>query len=150
MRKLTLAAQKNSLEEIVTYISESGAELINTRQYRDGEFAVFFPEDDQEEQGMLESLYVDTEGRSYPEILKGTDQNIDLSDYVHELIHTGVMSSSYKVLDQDEDVTTEYESLILQLESLEDYDIEEYLENNGWEIDLQYFLVKEVSVLEYE
>ena len=99
---------------------------------------------------MLESLYVDTEGRSYPEVLKETDQNIDLSDYVHELIHTGVMSSSYEVLDQDEDVTTEYESLILQLESLEDYDIEEYLENNGWQIDLQHFLVKEVSVLEYE
>ena len=64
MRKLTLAAQKNSLEEIVTYISESGAELVNTRQYRDGEFAVFFPEDDQEEQAMLESLYVDIKGRS--------------------------------------------------------------------------------------
>lgn len=48
----------------MTYTSESGAELVNTRQHRDREFAVFFPEDEQEEQAMLESLYVDIKGRS--------------------------------------------------------------------------------------
>jgi hypothetical protein len=62
--KIETSCSKNSLEEIVTYTSESGAELVNTRQHRDREFAVFFPEDEQEEQAMLESLYVDIKGRS--------------------------------------------------------------------------------------
>ena len=79
-------------------------------------------------------------------MITDASQNIDLSDYVHEMISLGVASIRWEVKRDDDDVSSEHRDL---LDSLEDAyeDIEDLLEEHSWEEDLQYFLIGTVATI---
>jgi hypothetical protein len=92
MKSIRLEPEKNSLSEIKTWIGDDGSILSQITEYRDGVFNVFFPESDEEEQQMLADIWGEPDGKTYPEMITDASQNIDLSDYVHEMISLGVAS----------------------------------------------------------
>jgi len=145
MKSITLSPTKNSISEIKTWMGDDGEILSLIIEYRDGIFQVFFPESDDEEQQMLEDMWADPEGKSYPEIISEASQDIDLSDYAHEMISLGVSSSRWEVKKGGEDVSSEHRELLESLEEVSEWDLEEFLEDNSWEIDLQYFHVGSVA-----
>tara|TARA_B100000900_G_C20333436_1_gene615143 strand:+ start:142 stop:585 length:444 start_codon:yes stop_codon:yes gene_type:complete len=146
MKSIRLEPEKNSLSEIKTWIGDDGSILSQITEYRDGVFNVFFPESDEEEQQMLADIWGEPDGKTYPEMITDASQNIDLSDYVHEMISLGVASIRWEVKRDDDDVRSEHSDL---LDSLEDAyeDIEDLLEEHSWEEDLQYFLIGSVATI---
>ena len=146
MKSIRLEPEKNSLSEIKTWIGDDGSILSQITEYRDGVFNVFFPESDEEEQQMLADIWGEPDGKTYPEMITDTSQNIDLSDYAHEMISLGVASIRWEVKRDDDDVRSEHSDL---LDSLEDAyeDIEDLLEEHSWEEDLQYFLIGSVATI---
>lgn len=145
MKSITLIPVKNSLSEIITWLGDDGAVLSQIISYRDGVFRVFFPESDDEELEMLKSIWAQPAGRTYPGMITETSQDIDLSGYVHEMISLGVSSSQWEVTREGDDVSSEYSDLLEDLEGLPESDLEEFLVDNLWEIDLQYFQVGSVA-----
>jgi hypothetical protein len=61
------------------------------------------------------------------------------------MISLGVSSSRWEVKKGGEDVSSEHRELLESLEEVSEWDLEEFLEDNSWEIDLQYFHVGSVA-----
>lgn len=152
MKKLAVYPKKNNLSEIKTWIHADGFELIGTEDWRDGLIDVFFPENKKEEEEMLNEIYADSSGRRYPGLITLDSVDIDLSDYVHEVRQTSLGSYSWKVLKKHKKSTVDdsenFSDLISKLENMDNDDIESYLEENEWELDLQYFFVKSIMKIE--
>lgn len=148
MKEIHIYPVKNSIREIKTWESSNGEVLSSITHFRDGCFQVWFPESEAEEREMLEQLYAEPEGKHYSQAITENSENIDLSDYVHDVVELGVSSSEWFVKRGDDDVSSEFSSLLNQLEALDNYDSDEFLEENEWEIDLQYFEVGSIRKLE--
>lgn len=146
MKSIKIEPAKNSLSEVKTWIGDDGSILSQITEYRDGVFEVFFPESAEEEQQMLADIWGEPDGKAYPEMITDTSQNIDLSDYVHEMLSLGAASIRWEVKRDGVDISSEHSDL---LDSLEDAygDTDDYLEEHSWEEDLQYFLIGTVATI---
>lgn len=145
MKTFTVVPAKNSISEIKTWMGDDGSTLSLITEYRDGIFSISFPESDDEERQVLEDLWAEPDGRSYPEMITEASRDIDLSDFVHEMISLGASSSRWTVERDGEDVTSQYEDLLDSLEGVPESDAEETLEKNSWGMDLQYFHIGSVA-----
>lgn len=145
MKHITVRPAKNSLREIKTWNGSSGKVLCQVTEYRDGTLKVYFPESAREEKEMLAEKWADPKGKKYPAMIDEQSQNIDLSDYVHEMVDLGVASTQWEIKKGNKDISSKHSALLDELESMSEEDIEAFLEDNSWEIDLQYFLIGSVA-----
>ena len=145
MKTLIVKPTKNSLKEIKNWVGDGGEVLSLITEYRDGVFEVQFPESDEEEREMVDKIHADSDGKKYPNLITQNSENIDLSDYAHEMIRLGVSSTRWEIQKAGKDISAQHRTLLDQLEGMSDEEFEEYLEDNSWEMDFQYFFIGSVA-----
>jgi hypothetical protein len=145
MKALTVKPKKNSLKEIKTWNGRGGKLLTSITEYRDGVFKVYFPESAGEKAQMLEELWSDPAGKSYPPLITEKSQNIDLSDYSHEMMSLGAASIRWEIQKGGKDISSKNAELLDSLQRMSDEEVDMFLEDNSWEIDLQYYLIESVA-----
>lgn len=94
---------------------------------------------------MLEELWSDPAGKSYPPLITEKSQNIDLSDYSHEMMSLGAASIRWEIQKGGKDISSKNAELLDSLQRMSDEEVDMFLEDNSWEIDLQYYLIESVA-----
>ena len=145
MKTVIVRPTKNSIKEIKKWEGDGGKVLSLITEYRDGVFEVYFPESDEEEREMLDNIYGDSDGKNYPNLITQNSENINLSDYAHEMISLGVSSTSWEIQKAGKDISARHRTLLDQLEGMSDEEFEKFLDDSSWEMGFQHYFIGSVA-----
>lgn len=145
MKTQKIIPQPKQIWEYKTWLGEDDMVLKQVVKYSHGHFEVLIPESTEEEHNLLEQLWADVDGKNYPKPITRESSEVNLGDYVIDSFSLGPSSSEWFVEIRGNDCSTDHAELINALNEMDDEEFEDYLNENGWEPDEQFFLIGPVS-----
>jgi hypothetical protein len=144
-------SSKNSLTEVSTWEKDFDGEsavLTLERNWTTGSFTLYYPENKTEEAELLAEIWGDPTGKHYPPLPDENTPEIDLSDFRHDMNACSLGADVWSANSSSELIKeNELGGVLSQVEALDPEEAETYLEQNEWELDLQYFRITGGAVL---